>query len=286
MGFLHNFAGSRPEVAIAYCQEASTIAEAGGFNDIQAITDTCLAQAYVCAGDLQEAVAAGERALETFEAREYVWWACRTLWQLVQAANALGEWQRSLAYCRRALEYGQAVDDLRLKVVGWWRTGSTHIQRGDVEQGLQCCEEALALPPAPLDAAMIKAVRGHGWVKGGKEEAGTAELTAAVAWFEQLRLGYTRSVFALRLGEAYLRQGERLRARSFFQEVLAISQESGYRHLAGVAERFLGESLVVEDPAAAAVHLAEAVQRLGKVGARNEMAKGWVAQAIPWPPYG
>jgi len=126
---------------------------------------------------------------------------------------------------------------------------------------------------------MIKAVRGHGWVKGGKEEAGTAELTAAVAWFEQLRLGYTRAVFALRLGEAYLRQGERLRARSIFQEVLAISQESGYRHLAGVAERFLGESLIVEDPATAAVHLAGAVQSLEKVGARNEMAKGWVAQA-------
>jgi tetratricopeptide (TPR) repeat protein len=177
------------------------------------------------------------------------------------------------------LEYGQDVDDLRLKVVGWWRTGSTHIQRGDVEQGLQCCEAALALAPAPFDTAMIKAVRGHGWVKGGKEAAGTAELTAAVAWFERSRLGYTRAVFALRLGEAYLRQGEWLRARSLFQEVLTLSQEAGYRHLAGVAERFLGASLVGEDPAAAAAHVAGAVQSLEQMGARNEMAKGWVTQA-------
>ena len=92
-----------------------------GFDDIQASTNTCLAQAYVCAGDLQKAVAAGEQALATFETRGHVWWACRTLWQLIQAANALGEWQRGLAYCRKALEYGQTVDDLRLKVVGWWR---------------------------------------------------------------------------------------------------------------------------------------------------------------------
>ena len=121
---------------------------------------------------------------------------------------------------------------------------------------------------------MIKAVRGHGWVKMGRVEAGTAELTVAVAWFEQVRLDYTRAVFALRLGEAYLRQGERLRARSYFQAVMAASQASGYRHLAGVAERFLGESLVGEEPAAAAVHLAGAVQRLEKVGARNEVARG------------
>ena len=51
-------------------------------------------------------------------------WACRALWALSPAAQLLGEWERGLGYCRRALDHGQSVNDLRLKVVGWWRTGS------------------------------------------------------------------------------------------------------------------------------------------------------------------
>jgi tetratricopeptide (TPR) repeat protein len=201
-------------MAIAYCCEAVAVATSGGFADLQASAESCLTQAHVCAGDLEEAIAVGERALATFETRGPVWWACRTLWQLITAANARGEWRRGLEYCRRALEHGRAVDDLRLKIVGWCRTGSTHIQRGEPEMGLQCCEEALALAPIPFDTAMIKAVHGHGLVKIGHMEAGIAELTTAVAWFEQSPLHYTRLVFALRLGEAYLRQGERAQAHA------------------------------------------------------------------------
>ena len=220
MGFLHTLTGSRPEVAIAYCREAVAIADSGGFDDIRAFAETCLTQVHVFAGNLWEAIATGERALATFEASGNVWWACRTLWQLSPAANALGDWRRSLEYCRRALEHGLAVDDLRLKVVGWWRTGSTHIQRGDTVLGLQCCEAALALAPIPFDAAMIQAVQGRGLVSIGEAERGIAELATAVAWFEKSRLRYTRALFATWLGEVYLQQGEISQARVLFEESL------------------------------------------------------------------
>jgi class 3 adenylate cyclase/tetratricopeptide (TPR) repeat protein len=279
MGFLHSLTGSRPEVAIAYCREAAAIADTGGFDDIRAFAEACLTQVHVVAGNLWEAVATGERALATFEASGNVWWACRTLWHLTTTANALGEWMRSLEYCRRALEHGLAVDDLRLKVVGWWRTGSTHLQRGDPALGLQCCEEALALSPTPFDVAMIKGVRGRALVQVGQVEAGMAELTAIVAWLEQSRLYYTHAVLVLWLGEVHLHQGEWCQARVLFEEVLATSQEAGYRHLAGVAERCLGESLMAEDVTAAAGHLDAAVHILEAVGARNEVAKALVAQA-------
>src|SRR5207249_5314631 len=128
--------------------------------DLRAIAESCLTQAHVCAGNLEAAMAVGERALATFETRGHVWWACRTLWQLITAANALGEWRRGLEYCRRALEHGRAVDDLRLKAVGWCRNGSTHIQRGDPEIGLQLCDEALALAPMPAGSDMHTSGRG------------------------------------------------------------------------------------------------------------------------------
>jgi class 3 adenylate cyclase/tetratricopeptide (TPR) repeat protein len=279
VGFLHSLTGSRPEVAIAYCHEAAAIADTGGFDDIRAFAEACLTQVHVVAGNLWEAVATRERALATFEASGNIWWACRTLWHLITTANDLGEWMRSLEYCRRALEHGLAMDDLRLKAVGWWRTGSTHIQRGDPALGLQCCEEALALSPTPFDAAMIQGVRGRALVQVGQVEVGIAALAATVAWLNKSRLYYTRALLANWLGDVYLQQGEWCQARVLFEEVLATSQEAGYRHLAGVAERGLGESLVAEDLAAAAGHLDAAVHILEEVGARNEVAKALVAQA-------
>jgi len=171
------------------------------------------------------------------------------------------------------------VDDLRLKVVGWWRTGSTHVQRGDPAHGLQCCEEALVLSPIPFDAAAIQGVRGRGLVNVGQVVRGIADLTAAVTWFDQLHLRYTHAFFALWLAEAYLCQGEVFQTRTICEEVLSTSQEAGYRHLAGVAERYLGEALMTEEPVAAAGHLEVALHILEEVGARNEVAKTLVAQA-------
>ena len=277
-GFLHSLTGTRPEIPIAYCREASAIAEAAGLDEIRALAESCLAQVHVVAGDLWKAVAAGERALAIFEARGNIWWACRTLWHLCSATSHLGEWERSLEYCRRALGYGQAVNDLRLKVVGWWRTGWAHIQRGDLVAGLKCCEEALALSPIPFDAAMVKAAQGYGLVKAGDAVVGTAKLAEAVAWFDQSQIRYTRSWFAIWLGEGYLRQGKALEARTILEKVLATSREVGYRHLEGVAERLLGESLVPDDRVTAASHLEAAIRTLEELGARNELAKALVAQ--------
>jgi tetratricopeptide (TPR) repeat protein len=164
-------------------------------------------------------------------------------------------------------------------VVAWCRSGSTHIQRGDPREGLRCCEEALALAPIPFDAAMIRAVRGHGLVKAGEVEAGTTALAEAVAWFDRAHLRYTGAVFRVRLGEAYLHQRDQRRARTTFEEVLATSREAGYRHLEGVAQRCLGEALMAEDSASAAEHLESAARTLQAVGARHEGAKVLVAQA-------
>jgi tetratricopeptide (TPR) repeat protein len=177
------------------------------------------------------------------------------------------------------LEHGEAVNDLRLKVVGRWRTGSTSILQGDPQTGLQWCEKALTLSPIPFDAAMVKAVQGYGLVKAGEVAAGTALLAEAVAWFNRSHLSYTHSLFTLRLGEGYLRQGELVQAHGLFAEVLATSRKAGYRQLEGVAERFLGESMAVENPTAAVAHLESAMCILQEVGARNEVAKVLVAQA-------
>jgi class 3 adenylate cyclase/tetratricopeptide (TPR) repeat protein len=278
-GFLHSLTGAGTDVPIAYCREASAIAEANGLEEIRAIAGCCLTHVSVLAGNLREALEAGEGALAAFEAQGNVWWACRTLWGLSMAANASGQWARSLEYCRRGLEHGKAVNDLRLKVVGWWRTGSTHVQRGDVEAGLRCYEEALGLSPIPFDAAMARAGRAYGLVKAGKVAAGVAALEEAVAWFEQSNLRFSLSSWSLRLVEGYIKMGERPRAREVLERVLATCREFGHRHLEGVAERLLGEILAGEDSPAATAHLEAAVRTLDDVGARDELARALVARA-------
>jgi tetratricopeptide (TPR) repeat protein len=278
-GFLHSLTGGRPEVPIAYCREASSIADAGGFDDIRAFAECCLAHVYGVAGNLRAAIEAGERALALFEAQGNVWWACRTLWVINTAALYTGDWERSLEYCRRGLAHGQATNDARLKVVGLWRTGSVHIQRGDWQAGLACCREAAALAPSPFDAATIKAVEGFGLVKAGRLQDGIAELAEAVAWFERSQLRYTRSVTALRLAEGHLQAGDRRRAGEILERIIVDSREGGYRHVEGVAERLLGECALPADRAGAARHLAAAERILTEVGARNELARTRMGQA-------
>ena len=68
-GFLHATSGGRPDVAIEHCREAAKIASAFSLDEINAISESCLAQVYMIAGRLQEALEAGERALAFFEAR-------------------------------------------------------------------------------------------------------------------------------------------------------------------------------------------------------------------------
>jgi tetratricopeptide (TPR) repeat protein len=277
-GFLHSLTGARPEVSIAYCSEAAELADRAGLEDMRAFAESCLTHVYVVAGRLPEALETGARALAFFEARGNVWWACRTLWGLSMACNAIGQWDESLGYCRRGHAHGQALNDLRLKVVGWWRTGMTHIWRGNAAIGLACCDEALALSPIPFDAMMTRAVRAYGLVKGGKVHEGIGQLQEVIASLSRSNLPYTGTMVAYFLADSYLRLGRRDAAREPIESGLAVSRDLGYRHLEGVGEHMLGECLGPEDPSAA-THLARAIEILTQCGARNELAKTLVAQA-------
>ncbi len=185
-GFLRILTGDQAAAAIGHCQRAADIASAAGFHDLDGFIASCLAQAYIVAGKLGAAIDAGERALSIFEAENNLWWASRALWHLSSAANCQGDWNVSLKYCCRALDYSAALNDLRLRTAALWRTGSTFIQQGDAARGLQYCEEALALGPTAFDYAAARAVRGYGLIKTGQIEAGITELSEVAAWFQEL----------------------------------------------------------------------------------------------------
>jgi class 3 adenylate cyclase/tetratricopeptide (TPR) repeat protein len=278
-GFLHATSGGRPDVAIEHCRQASEIASAFSLDEINAISESCLAQVYMIAGRLHEALNAGERALAIFEARGNRWWAGRTLWHLTAIANYLGDWAASLNYCRRGIEHGVALQDLRLKVVGWTRLGLAHIQQGDVERGLTCCNEALGLAPLPRDAAWARVILGHGKIKAGRLDEGIAELSEGLAWFESSHMRWTHTIGAVWLAEGYLHRGDRAGARPLIERVLATCRATGYLHYEGRACWLMGEYLADDAPAAAEDHVETAMRIFETVGARNDLAKAMVTLA-------
>ena len=215
---------------------------------------------------------AGERALAIFEARGNVWWACRDAVDRQHSGQHVGEWARGLEYCRRALEYGQDVNDLRLKVVGLVAHGRDPHPAWRPRTGLACCEEALALSPIPFDAAQVRAARGYGLIKAGEPAAGIAELTEAVAWFESSRICATRGRSS-RCGwpMATCASATTPEPARSPRRCSPLSREVGYRHIEGVAQRLLGESLSARRPGRRLRHLAVAAE----FSRRSERATSW-----------
>jgi class 3 adenylate cyclase/tetratricopeptide (TPR) repeat protein len=278
-GFLGTLTGTQPDIAIDHCNVAARLAADAGLDEIKADAESCLAQIYLFTGRLREATETGEQALASFEALGNLWWACRTIWHLNPAAMALGEWDASFSYCRRALQYGEVLGDLRIKVVGLWRMGATCVYQGDSKRGVEYCDEALALGAMPFDARMAKAVRGYGKVKLGQLDDGIADLSESVAWFEKSRLRYTHARYTLLLVEGYLRRGDRSHARPLIEGVIETSRNLGYLHFEGVACWVMGECLAPEAPASAEPYIETAMDILGRIGARNDLARAMVTRA-------
>ncbi|HEX3419571.1 MAG TPA: AAA family ATPase, partial [Stellaceae bacterium] len=278
-GFLHSVSGGRPEVAIEHCREGGKIASASGLEEIDAFAASCLAQVLMVAGGLHDALEAGERAVSSFEARADPWWATLTLWHLTAIANYLGEWEASLDYCKRGLEHGIALNDVRLKAVSWTRMGVAHIVRGDHERGLQCCNEALALAPIPRDIAWARVVRGYGKIKVGHANEGIAELSEGLAWFESSRMRWTHVIGAVWLAEGHLRRGDYTMARPLIEDLLRTCRSAGYFHYEGRACWLMGECLAGETPAAAEDYVETAIRIFEQVGARNDLAKAMITRA-------
>jgi tetratricopeptide (TPR) repeat protein len=278
-GWTHIMTGGQHDIAIEDCNKATELAAAAGLDDIKAFAEACLAQVYLVAGRFREAISSGERALAAFETLGNLWWASRTLTHLNPAATALGEWDRSLNYCRRILEHGATLNDARLRVIGLWRMGAAYIYQGNLERGLQCCNEALALDSLPFDAAMARGIRGYGKIKAGRLDAGIADITESVAWLENSRLRYTHAHYALRLAEGYIRRGDHALASPLIESVLETGRKTRYVHFEGLACWLMGECLAPEAPASAEPYVETAMEILGRIGARNDLARAMVTRA-------
>jgi hypothetical protein len=113
----------------------------------------------------------------------------------------------------------------------------------------------------------------------GRLDAGVAEMTEALAWFENLRLRQPSLRWALWLVEGYLFRGDVGRARSLTIDTLNESRETGYRYIEGLACWLMSECLGRDDPGAAAEYVEKAIRIFEAIGARNDFAKALATRA-------
>ena len=285
LGFLEGLTGGSLTAAVTHCQTASQIADMAGLTEVYARAECCLTQLHTMAGDLHSAVAAAERALAIFEREsrdDSVFWTCRTLWQLCAAQLAQGRWEEALANGRVALDLGASIEDRRLMAVAWFRLGAGHMQRGDWAMGLTACWQARALSPFPFDEAIISIVEGYGIARAGRPGDGLASLRRGLKWFEQAKLRYSSLLGETWMADALLHAGARPDASELAGAVAVTCRGLGYRHLEAIATRIVAEGLIDANPDEAIRRLAHAEVTLEEIGAVNELAKVWVAQAEVW----
>lgn len=278
-GFLHSVSGGRPEIALNYCEQAVNLAATSGLEEINAFAQSCLAQIYLIAGKPRKAIEVGEQAVSSFESRGNPAWAALTLWHMSTSANYLGNWNLSIEYCGRALDHGIALQEARLQAVSWSRMGSAYIQRGDLEDGLRCCDQALSLAPMPRDAALTRAICGYGEVKAGRFDAGISKLTEALGWFDSSQMRYTYLRYALWLAEAYLQRGDFAPCEELVKSGLSNSRQTGYPHLEGLWHWLTAECCAVDAPQAAEIHINAAIQFLARTEAQNDLGRAMMTKA-------
>jgi hypothetical protein len=92
-------------------------------------------------------------------------------------------------------------------------------------------------------------------------------------------LSYTRWRFGGYLAEGHLRRGDRAAARALVEGMLEQTRVVGYRHLEGMACWLMGECLAPEGPDSAERYVTMAMEILGRIGARNDLARAMVTRA-------
>jgi hypothetical protein len=84
---------------------------------------------------------------------------------------------------------------------------------------------------------------------------------------------------ALWLAEGHLCRGDRGAARPLIDSVLETSRPTGYLHYEALAHWLMGECLAPDGPAEAEPHIDAATEVLGRIGARNDLARAMLTGA-------
>ena len=152
--------------------------------------------------------------------------------------------------------------------------GWIYAAKGELEDGISCCELALKVSPQAFDTALATGIMGYAKLQEGSIKEGISILESAL---EQARLYRSKQVqiwFQAYLGEAYLLDGQFDSARNLAQQAWNLSENVQHPWGVALAQRLLGRIGNAQgDTAMATEHLGKALQRFASMSACYELAR-------------
>jgi tetratricopeptide (TPR) repeat protein len=187
----------------------------------------------------------------------------------------MGEWDNSINCMQKLLKKSEEMSDNNLMVLALWSASMPHIEKGEWDIAINYCERCLELSPAPVFAAFATGFLGIAYYKGGQLKKGIDYMEKAIYQTKSFGLKQQEVICAVPLGEAYLSISERERALETIKSALDVSKKSGFRHMEGMALRVLGEIYGASEFHKAKKYIEDSINIHKKVGAKNELAKGY-----------
>jgi tetratricopeptide (TPR) repeat protein len=230
-------------------------------------------------GAFAAALASHERALQAlerhFDPHWYTWTQTTALW-----AHAYhGDWVAARRAGAAAVTAGEAADDPIMVSTTTLNLALVSLRLGDAERAFAEACRAVERAATPADRALGQGALAVVECARGNAEQALPILDAMRGALSASGLVPAALFGGIELGAAYLAVGRSDAARETLTACHALAVQGQLRYFQGRAARLLGELAVAgEDLKQASAHFEEAIDVLGSIGARHDLALAYAAR--------
>ena len=272
----HLFLGDR-ERAIESAGRAIADSTRSGDTTTRGKAHYVLAQEAPLSGRAAEGIGHALESLTCLERTGDEWWIGQAHWVVGLNHAQLGELGLALEAETRARIIGEAGSNRQLQASALCATGIVYTALGEVESGIEACEQSLSVAPDPLTRAVALGWLGFALVEHGDAARAIPALETAVQQHGAFPFPQFQGWFMAFLAEAYRFDGQLERAHARAREALEITRTTRSLYGVGLALRALGRiQLAAGAPAEATATLEEALATFEGMQARYDAARVWL----------
>jgi predicted ATPase len=268
--------------AMEMLDAGARLSETAGDAEAAGYTLMCLEWGHLWKGEYDKVLRYEERVLKKMEERFNLRTATCALAAASWAYSFLGCWNDAVREGERELRLAEEYADSSTIAFAAMVLSVAHTSRGDLARAIEYGETAVKRAVTPADRAWTQGVLGWALCRAGDPSRASDMLREVVA--NHRKAGFLGAeYYAVWLGEAYWRAGERQRAVDTLTEEVEIAERCGLRFFLASARRLLGE-IALSDPTTegrrlAQDHFSHSIDLLQEIGAENELALAYSGYA-------
>jgi len=226
------------------------------------------------AGQPQQGIAHGQQAVALLQRSERRWSLGMAYIYLGVNYVLQGDFALALEAVQQARTLGEVLEDVSLQNHATWIVGWVQATCGDWQAGIAACEQALERSPAPLNTLFALCALGHAYLEKEDPEQAILHLTQAIEQTQHFHHQPLQTWMTTLLAEAYLLQGDSLRAQSLARQALDMATTSHNLWGIGLAQHALGRIARARGALLeVATHLTEALHAFTAMPAHLKVAQ-------------